>query len=527
MASPGVDLVVESVSPAAASLLADPDANISITFDRAIDPATITPQSFHVFSRGAGSLLGNFVLSPDGHTVTLDPKISASRGEPVTVTIANTIAALDGTPMRSAGYQWRYWTTAREAKMDFQLSQQLTTQAFPGENVIPYGGCATDLDGDGWIDLSLVNEGTNDVRVFMNRADGTGTVDSFIQPSNGVGDTPSPSEAQDFNADGFADLCTADIQSDTISILLGNGDGTYQPAQMLAAGDAPRGITTLDVDGDGDIDIISTNAGSSNAMIWINNGSGLFASPITFQPGISQEWSVQADDLNGDGIFDLVFGGSNQVRVMLGNGTTTFTTHSTASAASRCWQMNLADSDADGDVDVFVVCAFANVGQVFKNSGNGTLGIGSTYNTDEFPLASDLGDLDGDGDLDWITSSYSGDWFIFTNNGDGTFQFFSEIDAPIAASCSLPVDMDNDGDLDLVFIDELGDWLIILSNSGNNGSELLADLNNDGFVNGADLGLMLSQWGPCSPESSCIGDLTGDLIINGADLGLLLVEWTG
>ena len=375
--------------------------------------------------------------------------------------------------------------------------------------MIPYGGCATDLDGDGWIDLSLVNEGTNDVRVFMNRADDTGMVDTFIQPGNGVGDTPSPSEAQDFNFDGLADLCTADIQSDTISILLGNGDGTYQAAQMLDAGDAPRGITTLDVDGDGDIDIVSTNAASSNAMIWLNNGNGIFNAPITVQPGITQEWSVQADDLNGDGIFDLVFGGSTQVRVMLGNGTTTFTTNSTATAAARCWQMNLADSDGDGDVDVFVVCAFADVAQIFKNNGSGSLSSGTSYATDDFPLASDLGDLDGDGDLDWITSSYGGDWFIFTNTGEGTFEFFSEIDAPVAASCSLPVDMDNDGDLDLVFIDELGDWLIIMSNSGNNGTKLVGDLNDDGFVNGADLGLLLSEWSACTP--GCIGDLTRGL----------------
>jgi len=521
----GQELQVVSVDPPPASLLANGNTNISITFDQEINFASVTPRSFHAFSRGAGSLQGTLSLSPDGRTITLDPAINASPGEPVTVTIANTIAGIDGTPMRSAGYQWRFWTTAREADMDFQIVQEMTTQAFPGENVIPYGGCATDLDGDGWIDLSLVNEGTNDVRVFMNRGDGTGAVDTFIQPTNGVGDTPSPSEAQDFNFDGLADLCTADIQSDTISILLGNGDGTYQPAQTLNAGNAPRGITTLDVDGDGDIDIVSTNASSGNAMIWINDGEGIFNTPITIQPGISQEWSVQADDLNQDGIFDLVFGGSSQVRVMLGNGTTTFTTNSTVTAASRCWQMNLGDADADGDVDVFVVCAFADVGQVFMNNGNGSLSSGTSYPTDDFPLASDIGDLDGDGDLDWITSSYGGDWYIFTNNGNGTFQFFSEIDAPVAASCSLPVDMDNDGDLDLVFIDELGDWLFIFSNSGNNGQELQGDLNGDGLVNGADLGLMLIEWGACQP--GCVADLTGDDLVDGADLGLMLIAWTG
>jgi hypothetical protein len=519
----GQTLQVEAVSPPAAILTAPTASSISITFDRAIDPATVTPRSFHAFSRGAGALLGSFSFSSDGRTVTLDPVRNASSGEPVTVTIANTIRGLDNTPMRSAGYQWRYWTQARPATMNFKLAQEITTQAFPGENVVPYGGSATDLDGDGWIDLSIVNEGTNDVRVFMNSADGSCAVDSFLQPGNTVGNTPSPSEPQDFNFDGLADVCTANLQGDSISILLGNGDGTYQPAQTTSAGNQPRGITTLDVDGDGDLDIVNTNASTGNAMIWLNDGNGSFPNPIAFQPGISGEWSIQADDLNGDGIFDIVIGGSSQVRVMLGTGNATFTTHSTVSAPARCWQMNLGDADGDGDVDVFVVCTFTDEAVLYKNTGNGALASGVTYPTDSFPLATDVGDLDGDGDLDWITSSYNGDWFIFTNNGNGTFVFHSEIDAPIAASCSLPVDMDNDGDLDLVFIDELGDWLFVFSNGGNNGPPTdPADLNGDGTVDGADLGLLLAGWNTAGP-----GDINGDGLVDGADLGLLLIGFSG
>lgn len=519
----GQTLEVESVSPPRAILTASNAAPISITFDRAIDPASITPRSFHAFSRGAGALLGSFQFSPDGRTVTLNPTTLASAGEPVTVTIANSVRGADNTPMRSAGYQWRYWTKAREATMVFELAQQISTQAFPGENVVPYGGTATDLNGDGWIDLSIVNEGTNDVRVFMNSADGTCAVDSFLVPGNTVGNTPSPSEAQDFNFDGLTDLCTANIQGDSISILIGNGDGTYQPATTPSAGNQPRGITTLDADGDGDIDIVNTNASSGNAMLWLNNGDGTFQSPSTFQPGISQEWSVQADDLNGDGIFDLVIGGASQLRVLLGTGNGSFTTHATVSAPSRCWQLNLGDGDGDGDVDVFAICAFSDDAVFYRNTGNGTLASGVAYTTDDFPLATDIGDLDGDGDLDWITSSYNGDWFIFSNNGSGIFSFHSEIDAPIAASCTLPVDMDNDGDLDLAFIDELGDWLFVFSNDGNNGPPTdPADLNGDGTVNGADLGLLLIGWSTAGP-----GDINGDGTVNGADLGLLLVGFSG
>ena len=523
----GDELLVVSVSPAQAALNADADAPLTITFDKAIDPKSVTPNDFHAFSRGGGPMPGVFVFGDDGRSVTLEPTRNATRGEPVTVTVSNAIRALDGTPMRSAGYQWRYYTSARPSDMDFTIQQEMTTRAFPNETVIPYGGCATDLDGDGWVDLSIVNEGTNDVRVFMNRADGTGEVDSFLKPGNLVGATPSPSEAADFNLDGFPDLCTADLQGDSISILIGNGDGTYQPAQSPDAGNQPRGITTLDADGDGDIDIVSTNATSGNAMYWENNGDGTFADPVTFQPGISQEWSVQADDMDGDGIFDLVFGGSNSVRVMMGNGTGTFTTKSTQPVAGRAWQMNLADLDADGDIDVAIVAAFANLGQIFKNSGDGNLSSATNYNTDSFPLATDLGDLDGDGDLDWITSSYGGDWFIFTNNGNGSYQFHEEISAPVAASCSLPVDMDRDGDLDIVFIDELGDWLIIMSNSGNNGPELRMDLNGDGAVNGEDLGLLLAYWGSCPPTGDCPPDANNDGLVDGGDIGILLIEWNG
>ena len=64
--------------------------------------------------------------------------------------------------------------------------------------------------------------------------------------------------------------------------------------------------------------------------------------------------------------------------------------------------------------------------------------------TDDFPLATDLADLDGDGDLDWVTSSFFGDWLLFENRGGGTFRLANSFPAPEAASCSLPMDLDNE-----------------------------------------------------------------------------------
>lgn len=517
------DLAVVSTSPARAIVSADPSSSISITFDRPVDPTTIRLENFHAFSRGAGPLPGTFTISRDGRTITLDPVRDASPGEPVTVTLGNSIRAVDGSTLRSRGHQFRYWTAARPSSMDFEVVQSITTSAFPGEQVIPYGGTATDLDGDGWIDLSIVNEETNDVRVFMNSADGTCRIDDFLEATNPVGAVPSPSEAADFDLDGRPDLCTANISGDSVSILLGNGDGTYAPAQTLATGNGARGITVLDLDGDGDLDIVTSAFFSSILRLLRNDGSGNFGDVTTLQAGISGEWSVQADDMNGDGLFDLVVGGQSEVRVLLADPFGGFVDHSTRSVSGRTWQLNLADLDGDGSVDVACVNSFADEGTIFLNDGSGTLATKTVHDTDPFPLASDIGDLDGDGDLDWITSSYGGDWYLFENDGDGAFAFHESFESPIAASCSLPVDMDNDGDLDLVFVDELDDSMLILRNSGFNPPVVPGDLNGDGLVNGGDLGILLASWGRC--PAPCPPDLDQDGIVGGGDLGLLLSHW--
>ena len=519
------ELAVITVEPPPHALQAPIDGPIVIQFNQPVLHESITAGSFWAFGRGSGTVQGTYTFANNDKTVTLTPDHPFSAGEHVMVILSHDIQSADGSPLRSAGYSYQFCVKAQPAEMAFEQSDILSTNIPAGASSRPYGGIASDLNNDGWLDLTIVNEDTADLRVFLNLADGTGQYGDFLQPPFAVNDRASPSEPADFNHDGFVDICVANINTNTVSILLGAGDGTFGPQQQIIVGSAPRGIAVLDADGDGDLDIVNTNAGSSNMSLLLNDGSGVFGPPIFFEGGGDGEWALAAADMNDDGILDLVIGArtSQEILVDAGNGDATFTHISSQSAAGAVWMLVCGDLDGDGVEDVSTANSSANNGAILLGKGDGTLGPPVTYATDQFPLATDLGDLDGDGDLDWVTSSFGGDWQLFTNDGDGTFVFAQEFAAPVAASCALLLDIDNDGDLDLALIDELADVVMVMKNSG---TAVPGDLDGDGVVGILDLLALLAAWGPCSdPPNPCPADLNGDGAVGILDLLALLANW--
>ncbi|NNF43705.1 MAG: hypothetical protein HKN62_11795 [Phycisphaerales bacterium] len=514
-------LVVTGTSPAARGLTASVATPISVTFDRAVTPASIDATRFHAMGRWSGPVTGAITVSGDGRTVTLTPDASFSAGEMIWVILAGTITATDGGTL-DGGYAFQFWTASAPASMDFEEIQRLTTRTTPGESSRAYGGIGTDLNGDGYLDITIVNEDTADLRVFMNRADGSGLFDPFLEPTFPVGDRASPSEPADFNLDGHADICVANIDDDTVSILLGNGDGTFAPQQKVAVGVAPRGIAVLDVDADGDVDIVNTNATSGNLSLLLNDGTGVFGAPTFFDGGGNGEWALASADMNEDGRLDLVVGArfSQEVNVLAGDAAGGFSLVSERGGVGSIWMLNCGDLDGDGHDDVATANSSSNSGSILLGDGAGGLAPPITQSTDFFPLATDVGDLDGDGDLDWVTSSFSGDWWIFRNDGTGVFEFDQEVLAPSAASCALPADVDNDGDLDLVLIDEIADVLIVMENVG---APCVADVDGSGDVGFADLLIVIASWGPC--PAGCPGDLDGSKEVDFIDLLTVLAAW--
>ena len=114
-------------------------------------------------------------------------------------------------------------------------------------------------------------------------------------------------------------------------------------------GDNPKSVAIGDLDGDGVLDLVVANKNDNNVSVLMGNGDGTFASDVTYGVGNSPQ-SVAIDDLDGDGVLDLVVANrfSNDVSVLMGNGDGTFATHVTYGAGAGPRSVAIGDLDGDG-----------------------------------------------------------------------------------------------------------------------------------------------------------------------------------
>ena len=459
------NLNITSFQPSSQSMTSVDNLVITVSFDSAIDPASVDNLSFTVFGRWSGACPGTFSFRNNNQQIHFAPDKNFSVGEWITVTLSKNIQRPSGENL-STGFSWNFWTSVERGSFDFERIALLNVRKNNEGMIRTYGAYAGDLNGDGFHDFTVPNEDVSDVRVFMN--DGSGGYSDFTTYSLAANSTPSTNEGADFNGDGFLDFVCGNISGNSVSVLFGDGTGMLKPPATYPVGSGTRGLCVLDLNSDGAQDIVTANRASSNISILLNNGDGTFAQSINMNTAASGETACAAADANEDGITDVFVGSFNsgEIIVLLGDGNGSLNEFSKTDAKGSVWMIAVGDMDNDGHVDVVSANSEQNQFALLRGDGNGNLSQAEVYDVGAFPLAIDVGDIDGDGDLDVVTSNFfSANWTIYENDGNGNFVNPRTLPASSAGSCAILHDRDRDGDLDMTGIDELDDLLFIFDNT--------------------------------------------------------------
>jgi hypothetical protein len=202
-----------------------------------------------------------------------------------------------------------------------------------------------DFNGDGIPDLAVVVSGSW-VRVFIGNGDGT-----FQQTNDNLsaGGLAQGIAVSDLNGNGIADLIVANGQS--VVILFGSGDGTFKSLSQTGMGSNPTSVAVADLNGDGIPDLAVTSYGEFSASILLGNGDGTFQTPVPYRIPLLSLQSVTAADFNGDGIVDLAIGSGypSSVAILPGNGDGTFGAPVDAFVSGLYPSGFLAVADFNGD----------------------------------------------------------------------------------------------------------------------------------------------------------------------------------
>jgi hypothetical protein len=335
----------------------------------------------------------------------------------------------------------------------------------------PRATAVADFNGDGVLDLVVANQDSNTISVLLGAGDGT-----FQKPVDfEAGKGPFYVAAGDLNGDGKLDLVVANSADNTVSVLLGNGDGTFQKSRAWPAGHSPHAVILADFNGDGKLDIAVVNAGkvadekNGSVSVLLGKGDGTFDDALHFETGL-YSCHLAVADINGNGKLDLAVANhySNTISVLLGNGDGTFRAAVNFPAGDGPHQVAVADVSGDGKLDLAVANHSSNTISVLLGNGDGTFQPAMSYPTGKQPAAVAAADFNGDGIIDLVVANRgSRTVSVLLGQGGGTFQPAVAFPMSFQPNGLAVADLNRDGAPDVVVTNHSdGNLSVFLNKSG-------------------------------------------------------------
>lgn len=388
-----------------------------------------------------------------------------------------------------------------------------------------------DLNGDGRADVVVGNSSISvqgavvGVAVMISRGDGSYEPEQRYPAGGGQtfgGPGPYAVAIGDVNHDGRLDVVTANRDVNTVSVLLGNGDGTLQPQQVFPVAGGPIAITLADMDADDNLDILTANTtlSADTASVLRGSGSGSFSEVRRIPVGINPV-GVAAVDINGDSALDVLVANnfSGDVSVVLRDNTGGYLPEFRVSMGSGSFPAALAVADIDGDAAVDVVVAGSQNVSVALGTGSGLFQSARQSLVGLSANGMALADIDADGALDVVVAS-SERFAMLAGLADGTFgpPVIGAIATPSSAVLRRVNITDTNGD-------SVPDLLLMYTGGG------ISDVTvNLGLGDGTFEALSILPVGTANqnPKAPSVGDLNRDgiqdLVIMNATLARVAVR---
>ena len=477
--------LVSALEPASNSHDAPVSASIEATFTENLNPATVNDQTLvvHGMHSGRFSAAGGDTFGAVGAVATVVPGTDLHVGEVVNATA--TAAIQNGSAEPAVPYVWQFRAGVLTGSGIFDDSGQGLGNSF-GQSV-----SLGDVDGDGDVDAFVANAFLGNVanRVWINQGGSQGgTLGTFAGNGQALGDSHSTGvQLGDLDADGDLDAFVANANNLPNRVWVNEGGaqggtaGSFSDSGQTLGNYNSQDLSLGDVDGDGDLDAFVANIHPSplftqSEVVWLNQGGAQGGTPGTFSDsgqrlGTFPAADVSLGDLDADGDLDAyvanILGQGDRVWINQG-GSQSGTMGVFSDSGQRLGNftsegVELGDLDGDGDLDAFTSSAFDFIrsNRVWINQGGSQGGTGGTFVDSNQSLGEfrstdvDLGDVDGDGDLDaFIANANSQPNRVWINQGGlqgGSEGAFVGSGAALGTGYSLGAslaDLDNDGDLD-------------------------------------------------------------------------------